>query len=298
MNNFVMFCGIPASGKSYLINYLYKHTNNLVVHSSDDLRLKMFGDINDNEHNNMIFETLHQYIIADLKRGKNVVYDATNISYKRRVEFLKRINFINCYKMCIWVATPYEICIEQNKNRERSIPEEAIKRMYLNFYVPQYFEGWDNVFIIYNSKGIKFSIQELFEKLNKIEQETPYHTKTIGQHCLACESLMTKKDTTGDIILLQAAKLHDIGKEFTKTYNSEKKRCVYYNHQFVSAYNAVFYLPEFRIRERLEIIKYIQWHMLPFVNTSEKTKNKYNNLLGEQFIKNIELLHECDINAK
>lgn len=297
MNNFVMFCGIPASGKSYIANQVI-NMDCSVVHSSDDLRIKLFGDINDNEHNNELFEILHRNIITDLKQEKNVVMDCTNISYKRRMEFLKRINSINCYKTCMWIATPYEICIEQNKNRERSIPEEVIKRMYLNFYVPQYFEGWDDINIIYNTKGMEFSVQQLFEKLNNVEQETPYHTKTVGYHCLACESLMTEKDTTGDTLLLQAAKLHDIGKEFTKTYNPEKGRCVYYNHHFVSAYNAAFYLQDFGVRQRLEIIKYIQWHMLPFLGTSEKTKNKYVELLGQKFLNKIELLHQCDIEAK
>jgi predicted kinase len=221
MNNFIMLCGIPASGKSFIANQII-NMDCSVIHSSDELRLKMFGDINDNEHNNELFEALHNNIIVDLKHGKNVIYDACSISYKRRMEFLKRINSINCYKICYWFATPYEICIERNKNRDRIVPEEAIKRMYLNFYVPQYFEGWDDINIIYNTKDMEFSTQHLFEKLNNVEQETPYHTKTIGQHCLACESLMTEKDTTGDIILLQAAKLHDIGKELTKTYNSEK----------------------------------------------------------------------------
>ena len=48
------------------------------------------------------------------------------------------------------VATPYEDCLIRNAQRERKVPEEVIKRMYYNFYVPQYFEGFNDIQIIHN----------------------------------------------------------------------------------------------------------------------------------------------------
>jgi len=44
----------------------------------------------------------------------------------------------------------------------------------------------------------------------------------------------------------------------------------------------------------LKTCTYIQWHMQPFFNEKQKTKDKYKNLWGEEFYDNIMLLHEAD----
>lgn len=82
--NFIMMIGLPASGKSYKAETLSK-LYNAHIHSSDKLRLELFGDENIQDKNNELFAELHRRIKKDLSVGKSVIYDATNISYKRRM---------------------------------------------------------------------------------------------------------------------------------------------------------------------------------------------------------------------
>ena len=48
----------------------------------------------------------------------------------------------------------------------------------------------------------------------------------------------------------------------------------------------------------LQVILYIQWHMIDFKGLSQKRDKHYTNLLGEENRKNIALLHEADINGR
>ena len=69
---------------------------------------------------------------------------------KAYLETIKKYDYI---KTCIVVVTTYEECLERNKQRERTIPEFVIKKMYKNFNVPYYTEGWDKILIRYMAGG-------------------------------------------------------------------------------------------------------------------------------------------------
>lgn len=146
---FVM-CGLPASGKSWQAKKLAEEYD-AEIFSSDSFREEMFGDVNHQTDNDTLFKELHKHIRECLVSEKNAVYDACNISYKRRMEFLKSLNKISCEKIAILMATPYEVCLERNAQRERKVPEHVIKRMYMNFQCPYYFEGWNEIKIVYKN---------------------------------------------------------------------------------------------------------------------------------------------------
>ena len=109
--------GIVSSGKSSEALNISKQ-DNAIIHSSDELRKIMFGDVNEVNKNSELFQELHKRIKLDLSKGRNVVYDATNISWKRRRAFLNELRKIECKKIAVIVATPYDECVERNKNRE------------------------------------------------------------------------------------------------------------------------------------------------------------------------------------
>ena len=305
MNNFKMLIGLPGSGKSCYAESLSKSYK---IHSSDKLREELFGDVDNQENNDLLFKELHKRIKHDLSNSNNVIYDATNISYKRRMAFLNEIKDIECNKKAIFFATPYEVCLERNLQRERKVPEYVIKKMYYNFDVPAYFEGWDKINIFYYSilSPEEYNLNTLFDRLDKIEQDNPHHKLTIGEHCRKCAVNVAShriNKNFGFLISLEeelivVALLHDIGKEKTKVYNEEKGYSTYYQHHHISAYDSVFYLSYYGRERIIEIITLIRWHMQPFFVENEKTEEKYINLLGEQTWKDIKLLHECDKLAK
>ncbi|MFW5891636.1 MAG: AAA family ATPase, partial [bacterium] len=144
MNKIIMLVGLPGSGKSVYAEKLEKEEN-YIIHASDRLREEMFGDSTNNENNHQLFQKLHKRIKNDLSENKNVIFDATNISYKRRRAFVQEIKKYNCKKECYLIATPYELCLKRNKKRNRQVPEHVITRMYKTIYIPQYYEGWNEI---------------------------------------------------------------------------------------------------------------------------------------------------------
>lgn len=299
MNKLFMMIGIPASGKTSLAEQIAKSEDAEIV-SSDNIRKELYGDENIQGDSNEVFKTVENRIINGLKNNKNMIYDATNINYKRRMAFLQKIRKLKVEKIAIMVATPYEQCLIRNSQRERQVPGKVIKRMYFNFYVPQYFEGWDDIQIKYTNNYMFF-----FDDLEDIEQDNPHHKLTVIEHCKKTEEILNKQNGQLSIPINLAGRLHDIGKLKTKTFINSKGEKTniahFYNHEKVSAYDSLFHV---NLRSRIEMmkdeefaletIKLIQWHMLPWTKMSEKTEQKYKKLLGENFWNDLMILHKAD----
>lgn len=296
-----MMVGLPASGKSHFAQNIAKQEN-AIIHASDTLRQELFGNEEANDKNDELFKELHSRIKNDLKLGRNVIYDATNIHYKRRKAFLEELKKIDCEKICYLVATPYEKCLTQNKQRSRSVPEHVIKKMYMNFYIPQYYEGWDDIKIIWNTEGYQFDLHELFNGengLNRISQDNKHHDYTIGYHCLKCSAECDLLTEEYEVVM--AGLFHDIGKRFTKVFKNTKgeptEEAHFYQHHLVSAYDSLFYKKDEDIDTLLNIVNYIQWHMQPHVCNSEKAKKQFVNMVGQEFYDKLMILHEADKKA-
>lgn len=295
--------GLPASGKS-----TYAKNQSAVIHSSDALREELFADVNCQERNEYLFIELHKRIKCDLSEGKDVAYDACNIDKKRRIAFLSELKNIPCHKKCVVFMTPYETCLEFNATRERKVPEEVIKRMYLRWCPPHYSEGFDDIEIIYNYgdevNRLKYTIPYFFEGENGIDhfdQENSHHALTLGEHCRSAESYIKQK-WPGKQLLHIAALLHDIGKVFTKSDLNAKGDsdgdCHYYNHQNVSSYLSFFFTDCMGLGDwwQLYVANLIYYHMHPYISwkQSEKALKKDRKRIGETMFNDVMLLHEAD----
>lgn len=300
----IMLCGLPASGKSFYAQQLSRE-NNAVIISSDQLREELFNDINEQNRNDEVFAELKRRVKENISKNINVIVDSTNLNHKKRKGFLEELKKIDVYKQCVFVATPYNKCIEQNKVREKKVPEFVIRRMYLSVNIPQYYEGFDSIIFKWNTDGYDFDTNLLFNGengLNKIDQDNPYHTLTIGKHCLKCFQIC--EELLDDFALNMAAMYHDIGKRFTKAFKNSKgedtSTAHYYQHHLVSAYDSLFIFNKqgFDTETILKISNYIQWHMQPFFIETEKARNKFINLVGKEFYDKLLILHEADKMAK
>lgn len=294
---FIMMCGLVGSGKSYHAQKLAKEYN-ATIFSSDSLREELFGDANDQDHNQELFLELHRRIKDCLKNNKSAIYDATNISYKRRMSFLQDLKHIPCEKICILMATPYEECLHRNNNRDRKVPEHVIKRMYYGFDVPWYYEGWDVIEVEYSqgSEGYFGYPMDWAESVNDYNQENPHHSLTLGQHCEKSRKWID--DNKGSNLLRYAARIHDCGKPKTKTFVNSKGETTdiahYYNHERVGSYDSLFC---FGAIYKLKLAVLIRWHMQPYYWEKEnnvKLQEKYRKLWGETLYNEIMLLHEAD----
>ena len=304
MPNLNVLVGLPASGKSYYAKTLLI-SQNAKVHSTDAIREEFFGDINNQQNNDKVFSTLYQRVKNDLISGYNVVVDSTNISMNKRLTLLNQFRNINCEKVCYLFATPYDRCLTQNQQRDRTISPDVIKYMYTNFHIPQLYEGWDKIVIIWNYDKHDFNLNELFNGangLNFLSHDNPFHVHTIGKHCAKCFTLI--QEMTDDQLLIEAAIYHDIGKQFTKSFSNTKgvktEEAHYYNHQSVSAYLSMFYTRNngYNSKQILDICKYIQWHMQPFFMRNKVSEiETFIKIVGKEFYDKLMILNKADVIA-
>lgn len=292
-----MMVGLVGSGKSHYANKLAEETN-ATVFSSDKLREEMLGDINDQDHQSEVFQELHKRIKDCLKSGKNAIYDATNISSKRRRSFLQELSKIDCEKRCVIMATPYEQCLANNASRDRNVPEEVIDRMYRNWNTPYWFEGWNDIKIVYweNSENSDSVWHWLNEHMDYC-QDNPHHTMTLGQHCWETIGSLADEDPLNGI--MRAGLLHDCGKPHVKTFTNSKGETTdiahYYGHENVSAYDILFY--DCGVANPLDVSILANLHMKPYAwerDNNAKLQNKYRKLWGEDLYNSVIMLHEAD----
>ena len=298
MTTFIMMCGLVGSGKSFQAKKLALKYNAVVI-ESDAVRKELYGDAATQGDNNALFNSIHKEIVRLLSEEKNVILDATNISYKHRVALLDKLKKINVTKACYLMATQYKTCLEQNKNRDREVPEYVIKRMRESFTCPQYNEGWDKIEIVYNYDKNDYDMDDYLKEIENFQQDNPHHTKTLGEHVkTVAQKIDTRRESTE--LLYYVALLHDNGKRYTKVFHNMKdepsETSHYYNHENVGAYEALFYLKEFF--DLPENILYgcglIQYHMRPYKLETEKAKYKLLRLVGEEMYNDLIVLNKAD----
>ena len=270
---FYMLVGLSGSGKSFVAENLKGIYGKYIdIHSSDKIREELYGDARVQKDHGKVFNLLHRRVRESLANEQHVVYDATNLSRKRRIGFLKQLEKIDCIKSCIIVATPFDDCVKNDLHRERTVGEEVISRQREHFECPYFYEGWDAINIVNMSETIKFQeLDSIVESLRAVEHDNPHHNLSIGEHMIAAEHYCKKKHDyfikvysqrlpsplfkeSLDIEALEwnvdkwaiaksVARYHDIGKGLTKRFCNTKGQPTeiahYYNHHNVSAYEIV-----------------------------------------------------------
>lgn len=311
-------CGLPGSGKSSYakdIDVATPYITKPVIHSSDKLREEMFGNEAAQGDNNKLFCELHRRIKNDLMNCRDVIYDATNIKKKERIQFLESLNKINCFPICVVMATEYEACLFNNKRRERVVPDYVIERMWHNWTPPHYGEGFEHIDYIFSylsdnneithESMAKYTLGKFFEKADGFNQENKHHTLSLGEHSTKAATYI-QEHAPDNFNLLYAAMLHDNGKLFTKTEINAKGEqdgdCHYYQHHCVGAYNSMFYLHRAELikgENIAEITNLIYYHMHPYIQwkQSERVLNRDKELLGNHLYNDILILHDADLYA-
>lgn len=304
MNKFIMLVGLPGSGKSTLAKKLAEEYE-ANIHSSDKIREELSGDINNQNINDLVFNTLHNRVKEDLRNDKNCIYDATNISYKKRMAFLQELKNIPCEKTCVLMATPYEVCLERSAKRDRKVPEYVIKRMYMSFDVVYWYEGWDKIEIAYGTYRATFGTPLTWcNSMKQYDQHNHHHTLSLGEHCIQTYKYIKESHPTNcnkDVVMRVAAMLHDCGKCFTQVFVNGKGEATtdahYYGHEHISSYNSLFFG---MTCNPLDVAVRTRWHMQPYFwekDNNEKLHNKYRKLWGEELYSDIMRLHVADKNA-
>ena len=146
MSSFYMMIGPAGCGKTHLARLWSAATGSVVI-SSDDIREELFGDASIQKNHAKVFDLAHDRIIETLDEGCDVVFDATNLVPKHRKDCLELVRgHSNCNYAIVYTGKLSK-CLEQNKMRDRQVPEGVIENMYMTLhrygYFPSLEEGFD-----------------------------------------------------------------------------------------------------------------------------------------------------------
>jgi predicted kinase len=301
-----MMIGVAGSGKSTIaMRIASQMKEEVVLLSSDTIRGEIYGDENCQRDPGRVFDIMYQRTVAALSQGISVVYDATNLSCKRRMNFLKSIAHIDCRKECVVVITTPENIEERMKLRDRKVPMEVVHKQLCQFQCPNYYEGWDNVWIEYNSKPEDCidSYHRLWRESN-IPHDNPYHSLSVMEHMNQAadiaEDLAWKDDDLSLVNERWVARIHDIGKPRTKSFtdrNGNPSEAAHYiGHQNYGAYySLIFDNSDFDIslRDSLDNACLIQWHMEHYLRKGPAL-DKFYAMLGPRLKKRLKVLEKAD----
>lgn len=299
---FYMMVGIAGSGKSYIARDL-----GCPVVSSDDIRKELFGSEENQSHNNEVFNELHKRIRSHLNAGQSCVYDATNLSRKRRKAFLKELP-AGIKKIAVVAATELDVILEQNASRARHVPEDAIMRMYKQLTLPRLDEGWDSIRIIANPKNRK-TLGEYLYDANGVDHDNPHHSLNIFDHMLEAGSYASNHAADYGLskdekhLARMAALFHDIGKPVVKSRRKMNgdldDKSHYYNHAEIGAYMVACCVGHYSSKSQpfyADLIILIQWHMEAFANPDHYL-DEFEKYYGSEMRRVYELVHEADLAA-
>lgn len=304
---FTMLVGPSGCGKSNVAMRLAL-TSSAIIYSSDAIRAELYGDENCQKDPGRVFNLLHQRVIKTLSDGYDVVYDATNLSCKRRMNFLKTIAHIDCVKHCIVVVATPEDIEQRMKCRERKVPMEVVHRHMTQFQCPNYYEGWDSIEIFYTSKPdvCHKSYTKLWKECN-ISHDNPHHSLSVAEHMTKAaeiaEGLAWKDDDLSLVHERWVARIHDVGKPRCKSFvdrdGNPSEVAHYIGHQNYGAYySLIFDNSDFDItvKESLDNACLIQWHMEHYLRKGEALAQFYS-MLPPKLRKRLHCLEEADKKA-
>ena len=282
----ILLCGIPGSGKTYYAKkYISKHDNTIHL-SSDSIRKELYGDESIQGNPMDIFGLMQNRTVDALNDGQSVVYDATNITRKDRAGIISMCpKFVQIECHIIWA--PIEECIARDAVRERIVGRVIIDRMLKRFQFPYYDEGIDMIKIVTSED---FDYDKYYDNVivsMRIPHDNPHHTLDIYNHCQIAAKYATERGFSPSIYV--AAKFHDCGKPYVKSFVNSKGETVdtahYYQHQCISAWIAC------GVTSNIDVLWLISTHMDMFGNT------KYYNRLPTYLKTAVDKLHECDAMA-
>lgn len=121
--------GVPGSGKSTLAQRLIDKGYALL--NADSIRQELWGDANDQQSPDKVFELFFQRMDALLEADADIVVDNINTNPRHRAEIIDRAKRKGYSDIQLWVLdVPLDVCLERNRNRQRNVPEDIVTKMH------------------------------------------------------------------------------------------------------------------------------------------------------------------------
>ena len=117
--------------------------------SSDLLRNILFDDVEEQRYQGLVFSTLRSLLRARLiaRMPWNYV-DATNLSIHERRQWIKMAKSFGYEVQAVFFDVPLEVCLERNRQRDRSVSEDVMRKMAEKLKPPVFEEGFAKITVV------------------------------------------------------------------------------------------------------------------------------------------------------
>ena len=309
MGFFLCMVGISGSGKTTYAHYMKNmFVEPVEIVSSDSIREELYGDESIQGDANKVFRIMLARTKQYLGEGKSVIYDATNLSDRRRINLLKELKGYDCAKLChVLIVDPRE-CSNNQKLRSRMVSDEVIYRQVQQFRPPHLSEGWDAITMdVYAPEDESVYLDYFIKRMTAFDQHNPHHSLSLNAHCLKA---FNESKQFNDDKISAAAMWHDFGKLMTQTFD-DRRVAHYYSHENVSAYYYLLFEAESITLNMISEVYYeeshdhrydyldVAWliaHHMDFYK-DEKYLDKIRKRVGEKLFSKLYYVHECDERA-
>ena len=140
----VLAIGLPGSGKT-----TWFRRRGVTPLSSDLLRNILFDDVEEQRYQGLVFSTLRSLLRARLiaRMPWNYV-DATNLSVHERRQWIKMAKSFGYEVQAVFFDVPLEVCLDRNRQRDRSVSEEVMRKMAEKLKPPVFEEGFAKITVV------------------------------------------------------------------------------------------------------------------------------------------------------
>ncbi|MER2007148.1 MAG: AAA family ATPase [Psychrobacillus sp.] len=325
---FIMLVGLAGAGKTFVANELAEGRDDIDWHSSDSIREELYGDANTQDDHSKVFQIMGDRTKQSLLAGRHVIYDATNLSRKKRKHLLTQLpKGLDVEKIALYIATPIDEVLKRNANRSRVVPEDVIHRMYKNLQIPIYSEGWDKIIFEYDNDTLEYDLPRQFTDairagvlfnregyelmgflaqyfneffpIYDLSQDSKYHNFSVSRHIYyVYKQVLDNYEGEDKELMLWTALLHDVGKAFCKSFKNRKGEETRYanfiGHEYVGSQIAIPFLKKMNFDDEFihKVATLIQFHM--YLLDDKANKKKLLDRVGEDTYKKLEFLRDAD----
>ena len=283
--------GLSGSGKLNVAKEIAENNPNTVIISLNNIREELTGKVEDQSKNEEVFKVFHKRIREALENNTNVIANATNITMRSRRAIIENVKGVECPKIAYLIPKPFDQCTIDILNRQHPVPNEVLDKQIRKFQVPFYEEGWDLIKRRDFLRDGEITIPDISLKMENFDQKNPHHTMSLLEHSDYTYKLFADKEYPMSFQL--GAVLHDVGKLYCQTFD-EFGTAHYIDHDSIGSYLVLTSLDGFYHYDILDVCFLINYHMMPFNWTTEKSKERWKKRFGEYKYQMLLDFYECD----